>query len=803
MITSRIDTSRFGELLRELRIAAGLSQEALAERAAMSVNGISALERGENRSPQRKTLALLVRALGLEPDEERALEQAAVRHSRPRRASYRASGIDVLPRISSPFFGREHDVETALALAETNSLVTLTGTGGVGKTRLAIQIAQESPESFADGIRFVDLAPLRDSAAVTSAVCARFAVKGSGERPARDLLVDELRPKQALLILDNCEHLVDAVASLAQALIGACPELRIIATSRQSLKVPGEQIFPVLSLELDACIALFADRAKRATGRFLLSDENRDAIARIVRGLDGIALAIELAAARMNFVTLEQLELRLSESLHYLTGGSSLMVPRQQTMRATIDWSYELLDPQERRIFAALSVFPASFSLDAAVAVCDDAASGEWRIFEVLASLVDKSLVVGALTGNVARYRLLETVRAYAAERTAADEIAWLQRRHAAYYAALAEDAEGALASAESTIDWAKQLEPDLESLRTALDWSLARDGDVVTGARILTRLQEFWITQGLALETNRRAQAALRTNAEIPPSLRAALWLTLARMRQELFKHPGVMLEAASHARELYESAGDQAGLALALRQQGAAQMRLALYAEARHNFERSIGLQRGLGDRRMVARGLGYLASLLLVQREYAQARTTLAEVLETLRELGDDRMIPTASMNLAEAEFALGEYANAAARAGENLARISMHKGTDMRATQEANLSVYLLALGRNEEARGMALASLQDAVGSFIAVPLQHLAAIIAADVPKRAATLIGYVETIFEAMAFSRENTERYSHERLMTELRSRLTEDEISQCLCEGAALNESEVIKLAREETI
>jgi predicted ATPase/DNA-binding XRE family transcriptional regulator len=794
----RTETLGFGELLREFRVAAGLSQEALAERAKMSVNGISALERGENRSPQRKTLALLIEALHLDPPQQHILERAATRPTRPRSLLRHERSADGLPRVTTPFFGREQDIVAASRLIEENALVTLTGAGGIGKTRLAVRVAEVSVDSFAGGVAFVDLAPLRDSAAVVSAIGAQVGVKESGDRSARDLLIEELADKQMLLIVDNCEHLVSAVASLIQALIGSCPDIRIIATSRELLKVPGEQVFQVSSLGSDAAVALFADRARRATGTFAMSKENEEAVGHIVRRLDGIALAIELAAARMNVLTLEQLEERLTERLHVLTGGSSLTPPRQQTMRMAIDWSYDLLDAQERRIFERLSVFPASFSLDAAIAVCGAPDNDQWSVFDVMASLVEKSLVISEPARNVRRFRVLETVRAYAAERTGEADVSVLRRRHAAYYASLAEGAAASLGSAESTSDWARQLEPDLENLRAAQEWSLGQRGDVTTGVQILTSLQEFWIAQGLALEASRRAQATLRSREELPAPLRAALWLTLARMRQELFVHPGVTLEAATRARELYEGAGDRAGLALALRQQAAAQLRLGLLSEARANFERSIEIYQELGDRRMVVRGLGYLASLLLVAHEHERARDILIEVLHSLSDVGDDRMTPTVCMNLAEAEFALGERENAARLASENLERIEMHKGIDMRATQEANLAVYLLALDRPQEARAMALASLRDAAGSFVAVPLQHLAAVAAVDSPRPAANLLGYVNAVFKTTAFSRETTEQYSHQHLMATLQAQLTDAELTEYLREGAELTESQAIDLA-----
>jgi hypothetical protein len=300
-----------------------------------------------------------------------------------------------------------------------------------------------------------------------------------------------------------------------------------------------------------------------------------------------------------------------------------------------------------------------------------------------------------------------------------------------------------------------------------------------------------------LVAEAVRQARRALEREPELSQEARAGLWLTIARLRQELFVHPHGTLEAASNARRLYELSRDRAGLALAIRQEAAAHMRLGEYALSREEFDRSLAIYTELGDRRMVARGLGYLASLMLVQGDYSQARTTLLKCLQMERSTGDDRMIPTVVMNIAETEFALGECAAAADRAGENLKSAMMQKAS--LAHQQANYSVYLLALGRIEEARLMALASMANAEGSFIAVPLQHLAASIAGVNPVGAAKILGYVEQVFEEKAFAREYTERYSRDYLTSALQEALDDATLAAYRSAGAAMSESEILELSR----
>ncbi len=780
------DSPRFGELLRELRVAQGLSQEELAERAAMSVNGISALERGANQTPQRKTLELLVQALDLCIEDKRALEAAAMRRSRPRPLSQETHVAEGLPRALTPLFGREDDAQAVIELLNDNAIVTLAGSGGIGKTRLALRVAELLSDDVRGAVRFVDLAPSRDAESVDCAISSH---------------ADAIHGKPGLLVVDNCEHVASAVASTIGATLQRYPELRVLATSRQSLNIPGEQLYRVLPLSLRAAIGLFAERARRVSGAFDVTKENRDAIARVCTRLDGLALAIELAAARMKLLTLEQLEHRLTERFQLLSGGSELMLPRHQTMRATIDWSYDSLSVREQHTLSALAVFPASFSLDGALAVCANLSAGEWTVLDSIQSLVDKSLLNRGVAGDLRRYRMLETTRAYVAERSSdRAETQRLRNRHLHYYASVAREAKAALSSTTSTAAWARALEPDFENFLSAVDWAFAEGRDEAAGASILCGLQEFWIVQGFAAEATRRAQDALQSDWELPQMVRAQLWLTLARMRQELFVHPEQTLEAARRAETLFEGTGERDGLALALRQQAAAHMRLGRFDNARSEFERSIEIYRELGDQRMVARGLGYIASLWQVQGFYERARSTLLDVLDLARMMGDDRMVPTVAMNLAETEFALGDAESAATRGSENLSSDVLHKSADMLATQESNLSAYLLALGRTVEAREMALAAIDDATGSFPAVPLQHFAATITDSQPKVAARLLGYVEEVFKATAFSREHTEQYSYKRLMAALREVLDDRCIASCLREGALMNAEQILRIAHE---
>ena len=399
-VAQRSDRSPFGKLLREMRREAGLSQEALAERALMSVDTISALERGTSQAPQRETLAALVSALDLDADQRSALEALAVRPGQLRSYAEDRRAKTNLPLVSQQLYGRERETEAVKALIMRSPLVALTGAGGVGKTSLAQRVGREVLDDFTDGVWFVDLAPLSNIQGATRAIAALFGVRESADHSLEELLTHVLQRKHVLLIVDNCEHLIEGVAGCVESLMQGCPNLHVLATSRQSLNIPNEHTYRVNSLEVEAATTLFAEHAKRASEAFPLDAENTDVVHNIVRALDGIPLAIELAAARTKLLSPHQIADRLSERLRLLTGGSQTKLPRQQTMRATLDWSYELLSPREQLLFARLAVFAGGFSLDAAEFVCSDAEADECPILELLASLVNKSLVISEPAGN-------------------------------------------------------------------------------------------------------------------------------------------------------------------------------------------------------------------------------------------------------------------------------------------------------------------------------------------------------------------------------------------------------------------
>ena len=393
-----------------------------------------------------------------------------------------------LPRPLTSFVGRTHELDALTALLSSTRMVTLTGTGGCGKTRLAIEVADRVADRYADGVWFVDLAPLSDPALVLPAIAQVLGIREEVARPLATTVVDAVRARHLLLVLDNCEHLIEGCASVAQLLLDACPRLSLLATSREALRIPGEISWRVPSLSLpqpevnlspttaaqSEAVRLFTERAIAVQPAFQLTVTNVQAVAQICHELDGIPLALELAAARMHVLTAEELAARLDRRFSLLTGGSRTARLRQQTLQATVDWSYDLLTPEEQTLFARLSVFAGGWTLDAAEAVGsgDDLAAED--VVNVLTRLVEKSLVVAqALDDGTTRYRLLETLRQYGRTRLeTCGELARVQHRHATYYLTLAERAEPELIGSHQ-LRWLDQLEREHDNLRAALAWWL------------------------------------------------------------------------------------------------------------------------------------------------------------------------------------------------------------------------------------------------------------------------------------------------------------------------------------------
>lgn len=518
-------TTDFGTLLKRFRVAAGLSQEALAERASVSARGVQDLERGINRAPRLHTIDLLTGALQLSQDERAALEASVSRRRGP--SALHLKG-DTSRRPDSPaplttFVGREVEVAQARELLRRPAirLLTITGPGGVGKSRLALEAASGLQDDFADGIIFVSLAALRDAGLVVSAVAQTLGVSETGERPLIEVLVQHLRSRELLLLLDNLEHLLDA-ASMVIALLTACPGTKALVTSRTTLGVQGEHGLPVRPLRLpDQAAAhrpdqllhyevarLFMERAQAVRPDFAVTEGNARAIVDICRRTDGLPLAVELAAARLNVLAPEALAARLRDPLRLLRWGGRDRPERHQTLRGAIAWSYNLLDANEMALFRRLTVFSGGCTLEAAEAVCIVPTALEISVLDGLASLVDKSLLLQEESSlGEAWFVLLETVREYGREfLEAKGEDEQVRARHAAFYLTWLEAAALGLEGVQQRM-WLQRVEREHDNVRAALTWAREQD-DAEIGLGLAGAAWRFWslrghLTEGLGwLET-------------------------------------------------------------------------------------------------------------------------------------------------------------------------------------------------------------------------------------------------------------------------------------------------------------
>jgi predicted ATPase/DNA-binding XRE family transcriptional regulator len=458
----------FGNLLRHYRRSSGLSQEALAERAGLSLDTVRALERGRSGAPRPETLARLVEALGLDAVGRATLTDA----SWPERSSTARDDREMelvppqvteqeldsrLPIVLSSFVGRERERAMVRRLLERARLVTLTGTGGVGKSRLALAAAEELLATYRNGVWLVDLAPLTDPTTVADVVLRTLGLREEPGCSHLDTLIDHLRGRQLLLILDNCEHLLAACARLVAGLLGACASLRVLATSREGLGLMGEQRYRVPPLGVPGsgqtpplqviasceAVSLFVARAQERQTSFALDEQTAPLVAAISARLDGIPLAIELAAARVESLPLTSMLARLDHSLELLTSGSGDLPLRQRTLQATLDWSYGLLVDAERMVFRRLSLFADGWTLEAAEYICADGVDIQAsQVFDLLGGLIDASLVVPykdqSWPGAEARFSLLATIRQYAQQHLTPAECAATGRRHLEWYTTLA-----------------------------------------------------------------------------------------------------------------------------------------------------------------------------------------------------------------------------------------------------------------------------------------------------------------------------------------------------------------------------
>jgi predicted ATPase/class 3 adenylate cyclase/Tfp pilus assembly protein PilF len=632
-----------------------------------------------------------------------------------------------LPLQLTSFVGREREIGAVGDLLDAHRLVTLTGTGGCGKTRLALQVAAGLGAVHPDGVWFVDLAPLTDPALVPQVVLAAMGLREAPSRPALATLTDHLGAKTVLLLLDNCEHLVEACARVADALLRACPCLRVLATSREALGVAGETAWRVPSLAVPdpdpgraepigrlaeyEAVRLFVDRAAQVQPAFALTDRNAAAVAQVCRRLDGVPLALELAAARVRVLAVEQILARLDDRFQLLTGGSRTALPRQQTLRAALDWSHDLLSEPERALLRRLSVFAGGWTLEAAEAVCapvDPASPRSARLgpsepLDVLTGLVDKSLVLVDETPAGMRYRCLETIRGYGLERLAeAGEAEPVRRQHAGYFLALAVAAEPHLTGAEQ-VTWLGRLTAEHDNLRAALRWTQER-GQGEMGMRLAGALWRFWMVRGHVREGYERLAALLATGppSETAPRAKALLGAgVLVHYQGEQTTAEQLLAESLA----AYRALGDRRGSANALTGLGIVAHALGDDAAARPLHEESLAILRELGDRHGVAVALNNLGQVLTARGDYAAARASYEESLALRRDSGDALGIATALMNLGWLDYLQGDYGAARGRHEESLA-ISRRVGGRLRVAQSL-INLANLARERGEYATARAM------------------------------------------------------------------------------------------------
>ena len=721
---------------------------------------------------------------------------------------------DNLPRSLPALIGRDRELAQLHALIAANRLVTVTGSGGVGKTRLVIEAGTVSLERFVAGVWLVELAPLTDAMLVPSAVTAALGIEVPANRVPTDVLKSRLRDQQILLVLDNCEHVVGAVATLLETLLAAAPAAKALVSSQEPIGIAGEQVFRLPSLAVPesrtptaaealsaGAVQLFVERARAADPAFVFDDCAAAIVASICRRLDGIPLALEMAAARVSMLGVEALAARLDERFRVLTGGKRTALPRQRTLHATLDWSFGLLAERERVVFRRVAIFAGGFTLEAATAVAADEALDEFEIIDALASLVAKSLAAADTSGAKPRYRLLETTRAYALEKLAeAGETAAIESNHArcfrAFFAPCFDDF-----TRQSDADFCARYGPEIDNLRLALDWSFSPAGDVETGQALLGTSCSLWSMLSLGIEVAQRLEVAIASlSASTPPAVEASLWLAEGLAHTDT--RPERAIPAEKRAVELARSLANDLMLGFAL-QAAAGDLALAgrydevavLIDEARPLLERS-------GRPRMhviIHMAMGVVCGARNNGREASKHFAISAHLA---RDGGFDGSACKALGNLADSLWMQGDLDGALTAARDALAQSSQSAFATRSNVGLALTNLHGILVERGDLAEAAAVGRdfmglARDAGAAWMV--LDHYALRLAKSGRcAAAARVIGWNDAAVHAKDVHRQVNEQRAHESTLSLLRTNLAAGELESLLAEGARLTEDEVCRLA-----
>jgi predicted ATPase/class 3 adenylate cyclase len=760
-----------------------------------------------------------------------------------------------LPVMLTPFIGREREIAGVReiltptpgpspspgehflrergrdgAAREGVRLLTLTGAGGTGKTRLSLQVAASLLSDFADGAWLVELAPLADSALVAQTVATALDVREQAGRPVFEALADFLRARQLLLVLDNCEHVLDACASLADGLLRQCPRVKILASSREAFGIVGETTYPVPSLSLPAAasgpgvgaltkseaVRLFVDRAQAALPSFNLTDANAPSVALICRRLDGIPLAIELAAARVRLLRVDQIAARLDDRFRLLTGGSRTALPRQQTLRALIDWSYALLSEPERAMLQQLSVFAGGWTLEAAEAVCmavSPSRADATDIFELLAQLANKSLlVVDQDTGDEPRYRLLETVRQYAREKlldaTGGDPTLW-RHGHLRYYLNYAEQTEPDLHSPRlvASLD---RFELEHDNFRAALEWAL--DSDPLAALQLARALGYFWVGRDQVSEGTGWLDTALaRTSAAAPAEGEAARPYQLARARALAMRalldfgsmnNVPAIRAAAEESVRLARQLGDDRVLQFSLAVLATALVYWGDTASAQAPAQEVLALARPRDTGGMILMAVNVLAIIRLTAgHQPGEARALAAQVSRLAREWGDPWAIAQTTLGLGRFAGEDGDLVEARARIEEAIELFRQVGDSGQVNHARSDLARMLRRHGEIDEAVGLYHETLRawQHMGhrGAIAQQLEGLAFIaLARGQSARAARLLGAADSLRELSSAVRMTQQQAEYDQALAKLRGQISPAELDAAWAAGKSLSLDQAIE-------